>query len=785
MNNLCDYLELMMNRSGINIDCLEETMPFCRYYIFVILVYLSSHVFSAAKESLTVTSVDMEKGELELCLEVEGDAMYILQKSDNLSAFLDVGIPFSAQSTNLYDIDVDSNQSFYRLRPYINEAAVNLEQVEELAITMNAPRIDHFSEYIDSIPQKEAGTLYYHNRSGDSKWRGRPFYPEIVLQWDGEQVVTYSYLQASSVYVDPEGDDTNHGLDTSNPVQTLGKACEIAQSLTLNQSYLPDGEEAERLTIFLKRGGRWKESINLDYWFNQNPPRIAAWEGDEFCAELPVIDGADYLNGDFMQVDGYQNVYKISNPNYTGAARSGRVALWEEGKTMVQIDGDNSVQLSARLQMLEQIEGSYTADDPSLLNESSPWIYVNPNGSDFEDLIEISRRDAIQTSYGVASFVEIDGVHTRCNLGNNGSLDLSGSEAKVSNCIMSNGHKHNGLFAYGEIDNVVAYGKAAPTPFEAFDSSYVFYYPDGTDKELSATNIVHIKHNELESVGSQIFNHDSRGNLYKKVFVGRSITMGNIKLEAEQAQITETYFESIEPNAARPLFTHGGDGSWLICKNGGHGGSGTWSNSVFTLLVDFYNDELCRVSGDLVLLNNIYYSKNALRGHLIRSFTGSPSVRMQNCVLFGQKHLRFIESAENYSGDHNIYYVPGGKEVECRIGATEYSTLASWQSAVNADANSLWLTEEQAENFWLGGIDAPANGDFRINPNAEATGADGTIYKGEFPDGTPFIENGIFNVGSQTPINEWPLRPMNEQDALEYINGTKPFFMKGQNPWAE
>lgn len=132
-----------------------------------------------------------------------------------------------------------------------------------------------------------------------------------------------------------------------------------------------------------------------------------------------------------------------------------------------------------------------------------------------------------------------------------------------------------------------------------------------------------------------------------------------------------------------------------------------------------------------------------------------------------------IPVGTTYIGNYNIFLSSGGVTIRMDYNGVTYTTLSAWQSATGQDTQSVYLTVAQQANFWLGN---PADGDLRINPNAQVTAGNGTIYTGTFPDGTPITEAGIqeywdFNqreVVEGQPTS-WPVFPDTEAESLAYI----------------
>lgn len=139
------------------------------------------------------------------------------------------------------------------------------------------------------------------------------------------------------------------------------------------------------------------------------------------------------------------------------------------------------------------------------------------------------------------------------------------------------------------------------------------------------------------------------------------------------------------------------------------------------------------------------------------------------CDITHDNTVNWVTAAYNlqvrgtYVGDHNVWYYPGARELRIRdvASATNYETLAAWQSASGQDANSVWLTDTQAANWWVGD---PVTGDFRIHPVATATTATGVVVT-SFPDGTPFSA-----VGPRCPRTTWPAMPVSEAEAMRWFD---------------
>lgn len=133
--------------------------------------------------------------------------------------------------------------------------------------------------------------------------------------------------------------------------------------------------------------------------------------------------------------------------------------------------------------------------------------------------------------------------------------------------------------------------------------------------------------------------------------------------------------------------------------------------------------------------------------------SGNPALTVNRSVIFGCPafgNQLNIANAGTYVGDYNIFcrHRPiigssfGATHQICSAyHGTQYENLAAWQTATGQDAHSVYLAEgAQTQNFFVGD---PTTGDWMINPKAQVTGADGTVYTGCFPDGTPLTKAGV------------------------------------------
>jgi hypothetical protein len=240
-------------------------------------------------------------------------------------------------------------------------------------------------------------------------------------------------------YVDSVlGDDANRGDRPGSALRTIAAL----------QARIGAGDR-----VGLARGSVWREQLSLPA---ARVEVVAYGSGDK-----PLLDCSDPIGAAaWSQASGYQNVYQCTVP-VDGA---GWASLWE---------GDVRLRRAASMADLETAAGRYLpAADPA--GAGGLTLYVHPsdgtnpgtNGKKYE----YARRE-----YGLFTDCpqcKVTGIHTRRNLGGNGSLEVAPDSALV-NCLASEGTKHN----------ILVHGNCTVTGCEMADS-----YFDGQSKVMAVWN---------------------------------------------------------------------------------------------------------------------------------------------------------------------------------------------------------------------------------------------------------------------------------------------------------
>ncbi|MBX3426163.1 MAG: hypothetical protein KF688_10825 [Pirellulales bacterium] len=255
--------------------------------------------------------------------------------------------------------------------------------------------------------------------------------------------------------------------------------------------------------------------------------------------------------------------------------------------------------------------------------------------------------------------------------------------------------------------------------------------------------------------------HDASGPSFETIAFQRTRTSGQFSVGYGGGIVTTV--EGGTHRKAHTVFSVGSDTTTFSARDlqvefaasGGASrlqatGSSTVDNCFFAVDATVNNNvELLRYSGSLELSNCTFAVIDSSGGFGRPVMLNNPAggvLSVHRSVFVGRSPNTYQIDAlgGSYSGDFNIFCARAstgtGADLRCRFGATIYNTLAAWQSATGEDANSVYLTPAQLSQFWLGD---PLAGDFRINPLAQVTGSDGTVYYGTFADGvTPLTSAG-------------------------------------------
>lgn len=258
-----------------------------------------------------------------------------------------------------------------------------------------------------------------------------------------------STLTTIDWYVDSKnGNDSNTGTAPNQAFATLAKVQEV----------LREGQ-----TVGLARMSHWHEQLTI----SQNNIKVVAYGS----GEKPILDCSDDLdNTNFTKTPGYQNVYEINISPDLGRSKTWMRA-WENDKGLLY---------APSIAECNTMPGSYY---PSSNIGSSPiTLYIH--ASDSSDVRSNGKvYAASMRKYGIdAYFAEnilIDGIETRRNLGEDGSLRL-GRFGRLENCVCRDGSKHN---LYVRTGTVIKKVEAVDAYYAGNPASLFIYNDDSPNSE--------------------------------------------------------------------------------------------------------------------------------------------------------------------------------------------------------------------------------------------------------------------------------------------------------------
>ena len=569
---------------------------------------------------------------------------------------------------------------------------------------------------------------------------------------------------AYTLYVDSvAGDDLNDGSAAGAPVQTLARAVELA---------------GDNSIIGLKRGGVWRESLDLS---TLTAPTVALYGSS---GDAPEITGADVVDT-WTAVGGTTNVWTADVAH--DSSGTSRFRVFEDGVQLLRV---------ADQATCDATPGSFvkvlaSAGTPATIkihttNSDNP----NSNGSTYEVTV---RQSGIIGPHNTT----LIGVTTGRVLSNNGSIDLvNTTNGTLNRTLAIWGSKHNLGMGSGLAVDCIAVFADATIAEELSNSQFVAFLDDGTDETAILRRCGVIG----PAPGVDLLSHGNPNPL-ASVTLEQFWAINTLNFTGAASEIRGNYYKEV---LGFPL--QGGTVNKSIMRqmaNGAVTSPGTYADSTITdccILVEqrgasnFNEVFRCNQVNAVVFENCAFYCNTSLSTGNYTSWFANGNSDMdltfnRNVVFFGALLMQ-LASGATYVGDYNVWIKgqPGAAE---QVTMLHYSvgscvTLAQWQTATGQDANSVWLSvTDQSRGdpnaFWLGVAndenDGPADGDWRINPNAKVYGGDDAPYTGTFADGTTAITDaGAQNhwdwnarASASGPPSAEPAVPASLAEAKEYI----------------
>ena len=476
--------------------------------------------------------------------------------------------------------------------------------------------------------------------------------------------------------------------------------------------------------------------------------------------DTPEITGADIYSS-FVLESG--NVWSTS-VSVTGAP-SGRIKVFEDGLMLDVVEDIATCNSTAGSYVRQQVAGT---DTYNIYFHPSDSLDPNTNNK----IYEISNKPVVYCSSG-ASNISVNNIKTGKQINNNGSVSLlfGAEDNEINDVIAVYGDKHNLLLGQGVATGVVAWGHEVPSVFG--DTTMIVSFTDATNtspiKKSKWDKVSCIQPDYLPRNNAVAFFGHAAGVSWDEfelsefyVYRVRSIGAGNANTITFDKVMAREVVTGDMRNASN---TFNLTNSSILWESPGN--NSMMSNST----TNFINNLLCNATHQFSFTPAlVYLTNNTCFNPSAPSFFNSstyPSTINANYNVFTQG-VGFI-SADSYIGDYNIYGNPDGSFPTLFLGGDSYGSLSSWVSATNQDVNSVYLTAAQYANFYLGD---PLSGDYRINPLAQVTGVDGTVYTGTFGDGvTPIALAGCANI----PLAH-PDYPELESELPNYLTTSKTYY---------
>lgn len=479
--------------------------------------------------------------------------------------------------------------------------------------------------------------------------------------------------------------------------------------------------------------------------------------------DLPFIDCSEELpDGDWSITSGQSNTYEQSVSPSTAGVPSVSARVFEDGEEL---------QIQSSISDVEANPGSFYADQ-----SSAPYVlYVHPTGSTTPSsdgkLYEWTKRSGavIFRAFNELSPATIRGLVARRPLSESGTHQVPAG-GTIQECLSIDGGKHHFIHGGGEIIDSISFGE----PTRDAKISLVWFHGNGTPSfrpiEAYHENYMAIKTGgagtfstvahkgfdpatvrgmvQYECVSPQTNSTDDFRGVY-----AYSSTIGRLN---KQATIQESIYDNIGVtgiNGGRP---RGNDVTYKNCViSDTLARKKTFSSSATTTF------EKCV----LISTSDLIFDDISSNG---------TSIELNNCLVINlRSNLRIFADSGPLVGD-NCIFMAASPNVEVQLDSNAGQALSTLQADTGAFGNSVFATHDQYRSLMQGSI---REGDMRINGSADVTAADGTVYSGQLPDGTPLTDVGIqrrwdYQQRQAVPgaPSQWPTPPTSLQECKTYVS---------------
>lgn len=544
-----------------------------------------------------------------------------------------------------------------------------------------------------------------------------------------------------TIYVDSAaGNDANDGTTAATALQTLSAA---------------DADLVTSSRLGMVNGSEWREALIP----GENSLTIGA-TGDG----LVTIDGSEAVAGTWTAHGSEANVWEFAGWTHDGTSTN-RLTIYEDGQLLTRVT--TAAACSALAGSFVDIKGS-DGSPVTLRIHATGSGNPNSNGKAYR----ASKRTNVFAPTG--NGLRVSGIHTKRQIGNNGSFVITGTDAVVSRILASDGHKHNFFMASGTASDCLCFAADPATSYELANATFVSFMPDP-----SAASFVYDRCGATQptanGAGGTAFYAHGNPNPYLAGTIRQCWVVGNLTFEHPGGGATARanaisqgcYARAASANLGYGIISYQMFYGTLALGTVNLFADATITDSAMYIEERYDNanyNEFIRMSGTgtRVLSNCALVCEHPGNTNMMANSTATAgTLAVNETVIFGFGNGLWLDTDVTYTGDYNIFWGGGANDFQGHDGTSYRTTLATWQSNTGQDANSVRCAAADqvaggANALWLGYAEAapatdlttigPAVGDFRINPDARVYSGAGTPYIGTYADGIkPLTDAGPQN----------------------------------------
>lgn len=563
------------------------------------------------------------------------------------------------------------------------------------------------------------------------------------------------------------GDDTRDG-SRFYPIRTTTQARLLAEALYA-QAGIPS-------VVGLSRGSVFRSQVRL------NPPGSTV-VGHGPTLDPPLVAGDDQVVNTAFRATATPNVYEFD-------------VVLPMPSTGTQLDADPRVTLYRSGALLRRVasvaalaaDGDYHAPTINAATGAGTTIVLSVYSTTDPRTVATGTYEVGRREYGVlvADGGSVVGVHARRSIAGGGPIK-AGLETTMRNCLSSDGVKHNFFQSSGRATDCIGWlhegdaGAGSATIYVAYAIDprgrvmvYERCFARGGPYIAGVTGfyghgaVLANRYARVEHLGVVVDDcQNAITTLADTLVVGRcsrgvptyvrATTSAGVNQPSTLAVQVDGYtvhLSSSPSGRTAAVTAQFGAATTLSLRNLSVYASRTITGGALWLVG----------TAPPTVDRSIILSHTQSTGAAVYSRTAASPPRLTGCVVWGQTNCVDVTSYSNLS-NYNVFRSANGalaNRFRCALNGVSYDSLSAWQAATGADSQSVRLTDAQAATFFLGD---PATGDFRINPNAQVTAANGTVYTGTFPDGTPLASK----IGLEYVQAAWPVVPNSLADAIRYV----------------